>query len=110
MNYVGTKYPDIEVTRDGAVAIVEIQRPPHNFFDVLLIHQIADAFNTLDDDMSCRAVVLASQGKSFCAGANFGSGNEERVLATKSLRRKVFETERAHYMKKAFGCSVRRNL
>lgn len=74
---MGTNYPDIEVTRDGAVGIVEIQRPPHNFFDVLLIHQIADAFNTLDEDPSCRAVVLASQGKSFCAGANFGSGNEE---------------------------------
>lgn len=71
---MGTEYQDIEVTRDGAVAIVEIQRPPHNFFDVLLINQIADAFKSLDDDPSCRAVVLASQGKSFCAGANFGSG------------------------------------
>ena len=74
---MGTKYPDIEVTRDGAVAIVEIQRPPHNFFDVLLINQIADAFNVLDDDPDCRAIVLASQGKSFCAGANFGSGSDE---------------------------------
>lgn len=70
-------YRDIEVTRDGAVATVEIQRPPHNFFDVLLINQIADAFNVLDDDSTCRTIVLASQGKSFCAGANFGSGTEE---------------------------------
>ena len=74
---MGKEYRDIEVTREGAVAIVEIQRPPHNFFDVILINQIADAFNTLDDDSSCRAIVLASQGKSFCAGANFGSGTEE---------------------------------
>lgn len=74
---MGTEYRDIEVTRDGAVAIVEIQRPPHNFFDVLLINQLADAFNSLDDDASCRAIVLASQGKSFCAGANFGSGTSD---------------------------------
>ncbi len=74
---MGTDYPDIEVTREGAVAIVEIQRPPHNFFDVRLIHQIADAFNVLDEDVSCRAVVLASQGKSFCAGANFGIDSDE---------------------------------
>ncbi len=74
---MGTEYQDIEVTRDGFVAIVEIQRPPHNFFDVLLINQIADAFNVLDADSQCRAIVLASQGKSFCAGANFGSGTEQ---------------------------------
>ena len=75
---MGIEYRDIEVTRDGPVAVVEIQRPPHNFFDVTLINQIADAFKSLDADDSCRAVVLASQGKSFCAGANFGSGSDDR--------------------------------
>ena len=43
-------YRDIEVTIEGHVATIEIQRPPHNFFDVNLIHQIADALNQLDDD------------------------------------------------------------
>ena len=74
---MGTEYRDIEVTQEGNIAVVEIQRPPHNFFDVLLINQIADAFQKLDADTSCRAIVLASQGKSFCAGANFGSGTED---------------------------------
>ena len=74
---MGTEYRDIEVTRQGAVGIVEIQRGPHNFFDVLLINQIADAWKVLDEDESCRAIVLASEGKSFCAGANFGSGTED---------------------------------
>jgi enoyl-CoA hydratase/carnithine racemase len=57
------------------VATVEIRRPPHNFFDLELIRQIADAFEKLDSDPSCRAIVLAAQGKSFCAGANFGDGS-----------------------------------
>ena len=74
---MGTEYRDIEVTQDGHIAVVEIQRPPHNFFDVSLINQIADAFNRLDADEACRAIVLASQVKSFCAGANFAVDADE---------------------------------
>ncbi len=70
-------YADIAVTLDDFVATVEIQRPPHNFFDHSLIGQIADAFDALDDNPDCRAIVLAAQGKSFCAGANFGSGQDD---------------------------------
>ena len=67
-------YKDIGVERSGFVATIEIQRPPHNFFDIVLINSIADALEDLDKDDGCRAVVLAAQGKSFCAGANFGDG------------------------------------
>ena len=48
-------YTDIAVTLDKHVATVEIQRPPNNFFDLSLIRQIADAFDTLDADAECRA-------------------------------------------------------
>ena len=61
---------DIAVDLSDAVATVEIRRPPHNFFDMALIQQLADAFEALDKDPACRALVLAAQGKSFCAGAN----------------------------------------
>ena len=57
------------------VATVEIRRPPHNFFDLELIRQLADTFEKLDDEPDCRVIVLAAQGKSFCAGANFGDGS-----------------------------------
>jgi len=70
-------FTDIGLTLDGHVATVEIQRPPHNFFDFSLIGQIADAFAAMDNDPQCRAIVLAAQGKSFCAGANFGSGRSD---------------------------------
>ena len=69
------KYPDIGVELSGHVATIEIQRPPNNFFDVVLINSIADALEDLDNNAQCRAVVLAAQGKSFCAGANFGDGS-----------------------------------
>lgn len=70
------EYDSIGVSQDGLVATVEIQRPPHNFFDYLLIREIADAFEQLDGDAGCRAIVLAAQGKSFCAGAQFGGGDK----------------------------------
>jgi len=68
-------YTDIGVDIAGFVGTVEIRRPPNNFFDLSLINQIADAFEELDATDQCRAVVLAAQGKSFCAGANFGDGS-----------------------------------
>jgi enoyl-CoA hydratase/carnithine racemase len=68
-------FKDIGVELDEFVATIEIRRPPHNYFDVALINQIADALDALDADDACRAVVLAAQGKSFCAGADFGDGS-----------------------------------
>jgi enoyl-CoA hydratase/carnithine racemase len=62
---------DIAVEHHGFVATIEIRRPPLNFFDIALIRQIADALETIDNDPGLRAVVLAAQGKAFCAGANF---------------------------------------
>src|ERR1041385_3722067 len=68
-------FTDIAVEKTGNVALVEIRRPPNNFFDIPLIKEIASAFEGLDEDGDCRAIVLASQGKAFCAGANFGDGS-----------------------------------
>ena len=68
-------FTDIAVEQSGHVALIEIRRPPNNFFDIALIQEIAGALEALDEDIECRAVVLASQGKSFCAGANFGDGS-----------------------------------
>jgi len=68
-------FKDIGVEKSGHVALIEIRRPPHNFFDIPLIQEIAGALEALDADADCRAVVWAAQGKSFCAGANFGDGS-----------------------------------
>jgi enoyl-CoA hydratase/carnithine racemase len=68
-------FRDIGVERSGFVTLVEIRRPPNNFFDIALIREIAGALEALDQDPSCRAIVLASQGKAFCAGANLGDGS-----------------------------------
>jgi enoyl-CoA hydratase/carnithine racemase len=74
-------FKDIAVDKTGHVALLEIRRPPNNFFDVALIGEIADAFEALDADSNCRAVVLAAQGKAFCAGANFGDSDDGELLS-----------------------------
>ena len=69
-------YDDISVKVSDNIAYVEIQRPPHNFFDYLLIEQIADAYEELDEISDCRIIILSSQGKNLCAGANFGQDED----------------------------------
>jgi enoyl-CoA hydratase/carnithine racemase len=51
------------------VAIIEIHRPPNNHIDAALVGALADAYEALDEDPGCRAIVLCSEGKHFCAGA-----------------------------------------
>jgi len=82
---------DVTVVLDDAhVATVEIHRPPANYFDAALIAQLADAYERLDADLECRAIVLCSEGRHFCAGANLGSpespADEPRTLYRQALR------------------------
>src|SRR5215472_5623750 len=65
------RFGDVSAQLDQHVGLVEIHRPPYNYFDRQLIENLADAFATLEGEPDCRAVVLCSEGKSFCAGANF---------------------------------------
>jgi enoyl-CoA hydratase/carnithine racemase len=69
------QFKDIAVERHGHVAVVEMRRPPHNFFDAALIQEVAAALEEFDLETNIRAIVLAAQGRSFCAGANFGDGS-----------------------------------
>ncbi|MDE2602042.1 MAG: enoyl-CoA hydratase/isomerase family protein [Bradyrhizobium sp.] len=71
-----SKYTDIGVEKHGHVGLIEIRRPPLNFFNVSLINQIADALEEFDRDVEIRASVLAAQGRAFCAGADFSDPAE----------------------------------
>ena len=58
----------LKVDRDGDVLRVTMARPEtRNAFDAALIAELAEAFV---DVGTARAVVLAGEGKSFCAGAD----------------------------------------
>lgn len=61
------------VIGEDMVAEIEIHRPPNNFFDLDLIGELATAIGELDARDDCRAAVLCSEGKHFCAGANLNA-------------------------------------
>ncbi|MDQ2860904.1 MAG: enoyl-CoA hydratase/isomerase family protein [Pseudomonadota bacterium] len=67
------QYGDISFRRDGHVALLEIDRPPHNFVSVEMMRDLADALEAIDTERDLRVSVLATAGKAFCAGADLAS-------------------------------------
>jgi enoyl-CoA hydratase len=60
-------YQHLRVTANAeGVATVTLTRPPANAVDQVLYCEIADVFNHIGDDV--KAIVLAGEGKHFCAG------------------------------------------
>ncbi|RYD84212.1 MAG: enoyl-CoA hydratase/isomerase family protein, partial [Sphingomonadales bacterium] len=78
---------DIEVSREGHVGLIEICRPPHNYFTIKLIREIGDALKALDADKEIRAVVLAARGNSFCAGADLKDDGANLLVRVERLER-----------------------
>jgi methylglutaconyl-CoA hydratase len=69
----------LDITRDGAVARVYLNRPDvRNAFNDAVIAELTAAFRELGADPSLRAIVLGGHGKAFCAG---GDLNWMRAMA-----------------------------
>ena len=62
---------DLVLSVQGHTAFIKINRPPNNYFDSNLISQIADFLEEQDKNIDCRSIILHSEGKHFCAGADF---------------------------------------
>lgn len=62
---------NLKIERAGHVARVTLNRPElRNAFNEAVIAELTAAFASLGQDPSLRAVVLAAEGKAFCAGAD----------------------------------------
>jgi len=68
----------VTVERYGYVALVEFDRPPFNHVSVESMSELADALEALDQETDVRAIVLATAGKVFCAGADLA--NDSKVV------------------------------
>jgi enoyl-CoA hydratase len=61
----------VEVTRDGNVGLVRMQRPEkHNAFNREMATRVQAAFEMLGADEDVHCVVLVGTGSAFCAGAD----------------------------------------
>ncbi len=80
----------VEIEASAHVATVTIHRPPNNFFDTPLIQALAQTFDDLAAGRTCRAIVLRSEGKHFCAGRDFsrprGEGDAPEALYSEAVR------------------------
>lgn len=73
---------DVTVEQQGAhVAVVCLHRPPNNYFDTALIDAVAAAYDELAGSGWCRAIVLASEGRHFCAGLDFAANAGQDIAA-----------------------------
>ncbi len=80
---------DVTVEREGDhVAVVCLHRPPNNYFDTALVAAVASAYEELGAAGWCRAIVLAAEGKHFCAGLDFSdnAGQDIAALYAQALR------------------------
>jgi enoyl-CoA hydratase/carnithine racemase len=64
-------HKELNVTMRNHVGTIELNRPPHNFLDETFLESIVDCLEDFDVEPDCRAVLLCSAGKNFCAGANY---------------------------------------
>ena len=78
---------DLSVTVAEGMALLETRRPPANHIDEALLRRIVETAFTLDDDPACRVIVLASEGRHFCAGADLGHADfvRDRPAAAQAL-------------------------
>jgi methylglutaconyl-CoA hydratase len=61
------------IERQGPVARVWLHRPDvRNAFNDEVIAELTEVFTTLPEDPSLRVILLGSDGKAFCAGADLG--------------------------------------
>jgi len=67
------RYGEVSARLEGHVALLEIDRPPHNFVSVSLMRDLADALDDVDAERAARVSLLTAAGKSFSAGADLAS-------------------------------------
>jgi len=84
----------VSVQTAGHVAVVEMHRPPNNFFDETLLCELAEALLALDDDREVRSVVLCSEGKHFCAGAQLDGMTAEGIRRVYRQALRLFTARR----------------
>jgi len=79
------RFGDVTATLTGNnVAEVEMHRPPANFFDAPLLGALIEAI-AWADGRRCRAVVLCSEGRHFCAGFDFSASGSPDPGALRTL-------------------------
>ena len=76
----------INVSHDGAVAVVTLNNPPHNLINAAFLDQYCESLEQATAD-GARAILIKSDLRHFCAGADVGALSGSSIDAAATLTR-----------------------
>lgn len=74
-----TDGPAVRVRREEGAWWLTLNRPPHNVLTIAGMRELTGALREALADPAARAVVLTSEGRSFCAGVDVAEHTADRV-------------------------------
>src|SRR3990170_7526509 len=87
----------VEVSREGRVALVTLDRPPVNALSPHMMDRLGEAMKELEGDEDVRAIVLTGAGRTFCAGGDIAAfaamDDDELLTAIRAGQRLVWDLE-----------------
>jgi enoyl-CoA hydratase/carnithine racemase len=96
----------VSVAMDGHVAVVTLNRPPHNFVSVEFMRDLADAMQAVDGNDQARAIVLQAAGRSFSGGADFSSSTDRVASGMDGVNALYVEAVRLYSVEKPIVAAV----
>jgi enoyl-CoA hydratase/carnithine racemase len=76
---------NVTAEMDGKVGVVTLAKPPHNLLDDPLIEEVLAAYQTVLSK-GCRAILLRSAQRHFCAGAEMASWGKTTFIHTDKVK------------------------
>lgn len=100
---------EITVKKAGGLATVSLNRPDKlNALTLNMRLEIVDAFRDIQFDRDVRAVLLRSEGRAFCAGADITTMGKDDILGDKMRLQRAHQMILAiHNVEKPVICAVR---
>src|SRR5206468_13078276 len=80
------EYQTLKLSRDEGIAVLTLARPPVNALGRQLVEELGEVLKALEADDSLRSLIVAAEGKAFCAGADL---KERQSMSEDDVRRWV---------------------
>ena len=86
-----SEYSHIGVERTDQVARIVLNRPKHNVLNISMMNELNQELASLASDENLKCLVIAGQGKNFCAGVEVGDHRPEMVDEMITVFNRIFE-------------------
>jgi cyclohexa-1,5-dienecarbonyl-CoA hydratase len=84
----------VELTCEGSVATLTLDRPPLNVMNIEMMEQINEALLQLRGRKELKVLLVRGRGKAFCAGVDIGDHTKDKVSRMIQVFHRIFESIR----------------